>query len=271
MAKTVYFNLVNPQRYFHLVAIKSENNYSLNSYWKDCGVEKQNVFKVETNFSNTLIEYAKYISSIPYHLGDQDYSTNRDNSPPYNYDLFAIHNTELNIFIFGFPFKNLGKVILNGLISNGLTKKSNFIRPDLNELIKKISTITLDTDVFSSEFSLLELILTGETNVSTVILDGDSPLKSSLYKDFFLPKINQDECKLERGSLQCNLNVNEGDLKTNANVHLDLFGNYKVYIHSSGKNIFTLPFLFQSLVKSSFVKYTTVNPLVRLIESNETL
>lgn len=262
-----YFDSLLGQRYFHVVAY-SNKQYSIQAYWKDCKVLNKNI-EVSHQMQDFLIEHGKLVTKTRYHNenGNEDFSVNGDRQPPYQYDLFAIELKKENLLVFGFPFKSIAKLLLEKIFEdNIILKRGHFLKPDLNRLIKqgnKKSEFTSSN--FTTHFSGVELILTGETNISSVNLDGDKPLDSNLYRSVFLEKVEKDECLLDKCSLKCEtLQDENGEVpKTKSIIHLDLFGNYKLYIHGSGKNIFTIPFLFNFLSKLKCLKETSINPIQR--------
>jgi len=264
-----YFDLISSQRYYHLIAFKFETKYSTQNYWKDCGISsKKNNFPLHDN-SEFRIEQERIVTNIPYYNGERDYSVNGDGKEPYHYDLFVIELKKLNIFVFGFPFKFLAKTILKNLIDNKkLITKGSFVKPLLDKLIKLNSNTDFVDTSFAYHFSGLELMLTGDTNITSVNLDGDRPLDSPLYKNVFKKLIEGDECKLEKCSLKCETLKDDSRSipKTRGNIHLDLAGNYKLYIHGSGNNIFTIPFIFSVLKKTKCLDNTLINPINNLTD-----
>lgn len=263
-----YFDSYSGQRYYHVVAYESNNNlYTLQSFWKDCGIlKKENI--ISHDLENFVIEQGKLVTDIKYHFGEEGFSLNDDDKAPYKYDLFAVRLKKQNLLIFGFPFKNIAREKLQKIIGQKkILEKGNFIKTDLNKLIKHSNKQTqFSNDSFITHFSGVELVLTAETNISSVNLDGDMPLESNLYRNVFLDKVENNECKLEKCSLKCETIEHKSNSipKTKSNIHLDLFGNYKFYVHQSGKNIFTIPFLFEMLSKLKCLKTTLINPILRL-------
>lgn len=267
MEKKVLFNLVSAQRYYHLVAFKADSSYSIQSFWNECGIEKSKEGQITYDLPSFKIEYRKILSNIPYYNGEKDYSVNSDGLPPFNYDMFALEIKDSQIFIFGFPFKLLAKAVLRNLIENNrLVSKGSFIKVDLNKLIKINSDKTLTEGLFSTRFIGIELTITGDTKITSVVLDGDEPLKSTLYKETFSKLIIEDKCKVEKCSLKCETIKNDlVDIpKTKSNIHIDLFGNYKLYIHGTGNNIFTIPLIFNLLGNLDCLTSTLINPIKSL-------
>jgi len=265
MATQKYFDLDTFKRYFHLITFKSDKKYSAINFLQDIGATIKETSQFSIDFSFTIYQ-SEIISNVPYYNGDKDYSLNKDGQPPYKYDLFAVHMFSMNMFVIAFPFKHLAKTSLNNLIeTKKIMSKGSFVKCDINKLLIENSENDLSDENFTSYFSGLDLTLTGDEKLSSVNLDGDKPLQSNLYKQVFSKIVDSRKCHLERCSLQCRLiNQVENIPKAKANIHVDLFGNYKMYVHGSGKNIFTIPYLFTLLSFKECLKLTLSNPIDRL-------
>lgn len=262
-----FFSLLSAKRYYHLIAFKAEKDYSIKKFWDDCDVSNKSSVDSSYKIDEFEIELGKILSNLQFYNGGEDYSVNSDGNPPFQYELFAIEIKQLRLFIFGFPFKSLAKTVIESLIvEKKLLNKGSFLRTNLNKLIKINHKTDFVNEMFSSYFSGVELTLTGDTNITSVNLDGDKPLESVLYKTVFLNKIIEDECKLEKCSLkfETTSNNNNDIPKTRSNVHIDLFGNYKLYVHGSGNNIFTIPYMFNLFNSYDCLEQTLINPINRL-------
>lgn len=267
MANQNYFELSAVRRYFHLIAFKPEKNYQALQFLKDINAPIVKNVSYHSEFKFNVIK-AQIISQIPYFNGEEDYSVSKDKKPPYAYDIFAIQMPHLDFFIVGFPFKGLAKYTLTNLINqNKLLSKGSFLKCDINKLLKENSKKDLSYDNFLCYFSMLDLTITREEKISSVNLDGDKPLESHIYKSVFFKLITKDECLLNRCAVKCRIqNSFNGIPKTQGNFHIDKFGNYKFYVHNMGKNLFTIPFLFELLSKSDkdYLKPTLINPIDRI-------
>jgi len=261
-----YFSLTQTKRYYHLIAFKYESEYSTQSFFKDCGVKKSDVQRSYDD-DGLVIEHGKIVSSMRFYNGNQDYSINGNGLAPFQYDIVAIDMQKLKIIAFGFPFKLLARTITDNLLNNKkLLLRGRFYKPLLNKLIGLYNTSKITNKNFSTIFSGVELQLSGDPNLRAVSLYGDAPLESNVYKKIFLELIDNEECKLERCSMrfETDSDIQRNLPKTRSNVHLDLFGNYKLYIHQSGKNIFTIPIVFSLLEKYKCLELTSTNPIIRL-------
>jgi len=265
-----YFDSLTGKRYFHVVGYQN-SKYSMQTYWKDCKVLRKNV-EVSYESSDFLIEHGNFITKYSYHNenGKEDFSINKDKTSPFKYDLFAIELKKEKLLIFVYPFKSIASLMLERASENNLLfNRGKFMKPNLNRLIKLANKEPeFSTANFMTHFAGVELVLTTETNISSVNLEGDKPLDSNLYKSVFLEKVENDLCLLDRCTLKCETQPDENSdvPKTKSIIHLDLFGNYKLYIHASGRNIFTIPFLFRTLSKNKSLIETSLNPIQKLID-----
>lgn len=243
------------------------SNYDINNYWKNLKINKSSVIEIYS--LNFQIQFANYISEIRYHNGEDNlYLDNTATSPPYKYEIFAINIKEFNTLVVGFPFKSLAKMLIGSLMKKIEFRQNVFIKPNLNQLIKiqnkNIEFEYLDKG-FRANFSSLSLILTEETNISSVNLDGDKPTESKLYKDVFLNKFDNNQCMLEKCTIKCESFQNSKSTK--ANVHLDINGNMKIYLHGAGKNIVSIPQLLDLFFNENCITKTSLNPLLKLNEN----
>ena len=269
MNNTNIVSLLFPRRYFHLVALRIDSQYSIREFWNDCEISVKRKEACALENSEFIVSQNTITSDIRFYNTEDDFSINQNGEPPFHYDIFAILLKQSNLLIVGFPFRLLAKSTIANLISHkSLLKKGNFVKANLNNLIKVNPFTDFFEENFTSYFSSLDLTLTGDTNITSVNLDGDKPLESTLYKSVFLKLINEDECKLERCTLKCETTPNNSNniIKSKANIHVDQFGNYKFYIHGSGKNIITIPYIFTMLNKYECLESTLINPINRLHE-----
>lgn len=266
MSKANYFEFLTAQRYFHLVALKVGTDYSIESYWRDSGVGRKRRKYRTYDFPDFKVEQVRIQSETPYYFGSLDYSVNGDKQPPYQYDLFAIELKKQGILVLGFPFRQLAKTVLNNLI-DGLSSKLKgiFNRADINKLIKTNHEIDFIERQFTAYFATIDLRLTGDSKITSVNLDGDRPMESDLYKDVFKGLLEQEYCKLDKCSIKLET-IGDGEEmpKTRSIVHIDKFGNYKLYIHGSGNNIFTIPYMFNLLRRHKCLETTFNNPIDKL-------
>lgn len=261
------FDFKTAGRYYHVIVFKFDTKYSLRSFWKDCKIEAKAFSSSVYEDDDIIVEKQSYISPIQYYFGESDYSATRNSKPPYSYDLFAIQIKEQDIFIVGFPFKSLARDLVKTLIEEKRYKtKGSFLKPNIGKVLKDTNSETFGKDFVSCSFCGLSLVLTGDKNITSINLGGDNPLESALYKKNFKKMIEDNISTPEYGIIKCELSgLENGELpNTRANIHLDNFGNFKLYLHSSGKNIFTLPFLMLTLKRLKCLIPTITNPLISL-------
>jgi hypothetical protein len=261
--------IIQAQRYYHLVALKGSRSLLKKQFFIDWRINEVENFKVEKDFN--LVQLS-ILTDTRYHAGEFDYSLNKDNKPPYKYDFILIENSKNDILILCLPFKNLMKNICFELELNyEILSQSNFLKVDMNKLIK---SNTGHTDyIFKNNhfyFGGIFLSMAGDSYLSTVKLEGDKPLDSEIYKDYFINKINKLECKLEKCILKCSVELVQDSQISNArsSIHFDKYGNYKLYIHANGANLITIPALFDFLHDINCIIETPNNP-VNYINSEE--
>jgi hypothetical protein len=257
------------RRYYHLIAISTSENVLSKAFMKFWKIKEKNSFEYN---NNTLITKYIILSDNIYYRGEVDYSYNKDNNPPFAFDIISIVDNKTNFQILCFPFKRLAKDIIISLVeNNNLLVKSDFIKVNMNQLIHA-NDIQTDFIYKNSYFFFAGVYLTvsGDSYLTTVKLEGDKPLDSDLYKAYFKTKIKNNECKLEKCIIKCksSTKINNEEYNTISTVHIDKFGNYKLYLNSTGSNILTIPALFGFLRQLKGLISTSNNP-VNHINSNE--
>lgn len=262
-----FFDFKTAGRYFHVIVFKFDSKYSLRSFWRDCRVEVKTSVSSMYEDEEIIIEKQSFVSPIQYYFGESDYSLLQNKAAPFSYDLFAIQIKGQDIFIVGFPFKSLARDVVKSLIVEKRYKtKGSFLKPNLGKVLKDTDSQNFGNGIISCSFSWLSMVITGDTNITSINLGGDYPLESALYRKNFKRMIDENISTPENGIIRCELSgLSEGKLpNTRANIHLDNYGNFKLYLHASGKNIFTLPFLILTLKSLKCLTSTITNPLISL-------
>jgi hypothetical protein len=271
---TFPFKLSSSQRYFHLIVFKPDGkNYSLEEFWKDAKILVKNLDKKIYSSNELKIQVGKYVTDTPLYSDGDGYSVIEGTTPPYHYDILAMEIKTLNSFVLGFPFKTLAKIVVSNLIDkSGIFSKGSFIKPNLDKLIRINNNDDFSYNRYSSWCTDLTLNISSDENLSSINLDGDYPLDSALYKDVFLNLIKKKEATVDRCTLKFLTELDEsGQIPiTKSNIHADLFGNYKLYVHSSVKNIFTIPFLLDLLEIHDCGIPVKINPIPRIKEEKKT-
>lgn len=266
---TSYFNLISAQRYYHMVAFKYSQHYSFLSYLKDVGFRRSKEHSSALDYAEFEIQHLRVLSNVRYHVGRRDYSMNGDDQPPYYYDHFAINLKKQNIILMAFPFRKMGEDTIERLIGRkAMLANGKFLRPLLTKLLKNSNgqDFVEDDEGYMSSFSSIELKLIGNKDIDLVKIEGPTPLNSDIYRDIFKKLVDEDEGKLAQCSLKMATTTGEGDdeRKTKASIHLDHFGNYKLYLQASGRNILSMPYLFKLLRKYKCLEETSVNPIIKI-------
>ena len=260
--KQKLFALISSQRDYHFVAFRFQTKFSLSQYWRECGnASIINSYDTE----DELIEHAKYTSDRLYYGGfSQDFSVNANRSAPYQYDLFAIQIKRLNIFLFGFPFQAIAKDIIDDFMPRHFSN-GKFQKIDLKRLVKT-ELKDAEEEAYNAKFGGVAIKLSGDLNITSVNLDGLKPLESDIYTQFFKSSIENDSayCSVEKCVIKFQIK-HEDHFISAANIHLDLFGNFKFYMHRTGSTIYNLPMFFHMLDKYKTIIPTTStsNPIYR--------
>ena len=260
--KISFFPSLCNQRYYHFISLKTNGNYSLNEYWRQIGFNFSDNLNKSISRDNFLIEQKRIISKKRYHFSELDLSIRIGDNDNFFYDLFAINLKNENIILLGFPFKNLAEAILNKLIEQkNLLKECSFIKPNITSILLDDNKKDLLEDDFTSKFIGVEFKYA--TEISYLVLNGDNPLESSIYTDLINRHLKTNTCQASGCIIKFETLVKDSDLipKTRSNIHVDVFGNYKLYIHGSGNNIFTLPFLFKVFSSNESLSLTSINPI----------
>ena len=259
-----YLNINNSRRYFHLVAFTANPDFPGESILKDFGLsDKGKDFESikEEGFSiykNTITSEERY------YFGFQD-ENNENQFPPYKYDIVGLYIKKINSIIIGYPFKKLAtSYTIKAHNSGKLLKKGSYAIPNLEKFVKLNEKKVYSNDLFSTQFSGLDLSLFSDKNIGSINLGGAKPMDSDLYRDVFSTLIGTEGCTMKKCTLKCSIAINEIGLPTvRAHVHLDKYGNIKMYLNDSLRGLFTLPLLFQLLKIEKCLGSTLVNPILR--------
>ncbi len=279
MTQPVSFKLLVDQRHFHFIILRDIGGYTLNSYWTqaaDAGALSKQADDI--NYPEFEIQHRELRTNTAYPRGRllETVSLSKDGSPPYLYDLFGLKILidSVTYFAFVFPFSALALEITDRIIDGYKIRRiCEIIKVDLSLLVGKIGSQT-DVRKISSQVVGLQAVISDDPVLHSVSLGGDDPLKSSIYKNFLLDPIRKGITTLEQCVLKCELQPPIADSfelsaqQRRARVHLDAFGNFKFYVHISGKNFATIPFLVQLLKTLECLDTTSVNPLHRLQEED---
>ena len=259
------FSISNAQRYYHFIAFKGDISIFSNSFLTKVGFEGNS--KYETiNSGDIKIKNLKFASNIPFFRGEQNFSSNEDGLPPFKYETIIITISSKKIVMLGFPYKLLTQNVINNLVNeHKICSKGNFLKVNMTNFLK----INEHTDYFAENinyfFSSIDLVLTEEETLS-VTLEGDKPLDTKLYKNIFLEKIQSDMCTIEKCKLKSKISIGEGEKtkEINSSIHIDKFGNYRLYVHSNGRNILSIPYLFEHFDSLNCLTETPINPVTNL-------
>lgn len=262
------FNISQSQRYFHFVVLKGKGKAISSGFlktWNITQVQKHSLPNGCT-FRHMTIE-----SRNQYYRGEVDFSVNGDNSAPFIFDIIWLDFEKNGMTVLGFPFKRLAEDLVSSLISDySLLKLNNFIKPNLNNLLKENqeqTEITFEKNNF--QFVGLSLnIARSDSLVSTIKLEGDAPTGSEIYKDNFKQDVELGKYGLEKCSLKITIDKDYApDFgKVITRIHLDKFGNFKLYLHNRGRNVISFPAMFAFLGKFDYFTETPNSPISHISE-----
>ncbi|MDR0605681.1 MAG: hypothetical protein LBG80_15395 [Bacteroidales bacterium] len=262
------FDLKQTQRYYHLIALKGNQDIIKKKFFNDWQIKKIATYNVEGDYS---ISQMALTSNYQYYQGEADNSLNGNNSAPFVFDIIIIECTKIDIIILCLPFKKMTVDIITSLLSTyNILVNSYFIKTDLHKLIHANDDYT-DLVYNQNHFFLggVFFSIKGDSFLSTVKLVGDKPLDSDIYKEYF--KENLSNFGLEKSIVKCKVEANTDDrlVKLSSTFHIDKFGNYKFYIQSKGRNLLTIPAIFDFLYSINCLVEASNNPVIHLKKEEE--
>ena len=262
------FNFKLSQRYYHIVALKGSNDLLSSRILKNLHIECYD--KIKYN-SECTIKFLAYTSTIQYYRGELDNTVGDVNTSPYTYDIIIIEDKSINLSVICFPFKKLAIDIVNLLVSDfNILNKSNFLKVDMSNLIRSYNKHT-DLYYHNNHFFLGGVFLTisGDSFLSTVKLEGDKPLDSHIYKEYFKERLKTNSCRLEKCILKCRPDPKQAEaVKAFSSIHIDKFGNYKLYLQSKGRNLLTIQASFEFLNNLNCLLETPNNPIKHILNED---
>jgi len=252
------------QRYFHFVALSGAPTERIRSrFYSDQSVERLR----PTNLSATCtLQHLKVTAKYQYYRGVPDNSDN-----PLIFDGVLFSHKGLNISLLGFPFKKMIADMIDRLINKfDLESTGNFVNVDMAKLIKAHEKEP-DQSYRDNEFFLagVDLTVSGNRYLSTVKLQGDRPLESDLYVDYFKPKVETEKSRLEKCTMKCKISRESNLPRVVSSIHIDKFGNFKLYVHSNARNLETLPDIFEFLNSIHCLSQTPHPPTMHIVEEDE--
>ncbi|HUN17685.1 MAG TPA: hypothetical protein PK622_12760 [Saprospiraceae bacterium] len=253
-------DLSQTQRYYHFVCLKGNKSIIKKTFFSSWNIKEKNRLKID---NGCILYNYSMISNYQYYKGEVDNSLNRNNKPPYVFDIILLDYSSIDITILGFPYKKMTIDLITSLIQDHkILVNSNFLKINMDNLIHAYDK---HTDIYHNENHLflggVFLSITGNSFLSTVKLIGDKPLDSEIYINYFKKNLLSKKSHLDKCILKCKTN-----LKTNSSLHIDKFGNYKLYVQNMGKSLLTLPSIFEFLHSiESFIE-TPNNPVYHILE-----
>jgi hypothetical protein len=258
--------ITQTQRYYHFVVLRGAARRIRSRFFDDQNIQKGNLFKVSADCTARLL---RVTSDFPYYRGSEDFSINGR----LVLDGVLFDHKALNVMMLGFPFKRLMNDMAHRLATDyGIVAGGNFVKVDMGKLILANEGET-ELSIDGNQFFLagVNLTVSGDSYLSTVKLAGDKPLDSELYKVYFKPRVHDNKSRLERCTMKCKV-VSNSDLENTrmvSSIHIDKFGNYKLYVHSQGRNLTALPAIFEFLDSIECLADTPYTPTEHILDDED--
>lgn len=262
------------QRYFHFVALDFEARKLPDGFFRAARLSKKG--DPITLPTGQTFQHLHVSSDHRYDRGNFDRVSDETPGPPFLYDAVLVESRDKDIVCLGFPFRKLAVRVVNILVEDfNILSFSKFIKVDMQVLIDLFDAHTDFVEEESKNHYFLagvDLSLSGETYLSSVRLAGDKPLDSKLYKEYFKNRVKRKLSRLERCILKGEISYPEGATRPAvSSLHVDKFGNYKLYVQSQARNLPTIGVIFDFLHKQKALVPTLNNPVWHILEdqSNE--
>ncbi|MGZ5483668.1 MAG: hypothetical protein ACXWID_17000 [Pyrinomonadaceae bacterium] len=259
--------LRHTQRYFHFVALTGSARDRIRSrFYTDQRIDREKPIKISADAS---VQKLRVESQYQYYRGFLD-----NNDPDQLiFDGVLFNHTRLGISLLGFPFKKMIADMVSRLVHKfNLPSTGNFVNVDMRKFIEAHENDS-DQSYAHSQFFLagVDLMLYGDRYLSTVKLQGDKPLESDLYIEYFKDKIHENESRLEKCTMKCKISEDSqpDSPRIISSFHIDKFGNFKIYVHSDGRNLMTLPRIFDFLDSIGCLSETPHPPTMNISEEEE--
>lgn len=250
------------QRYYHFVALQGSRSVLRKEFfekWKIREIKKERIDK-----DCKLFHYSMS-SKLPFYRGAVN-NESGSGFKPNNNDLLVVEYSKLNIVLIGFPFRRMAIELINSLVSSyGVLSRSRFIKVDMFPLLEESHKHT-DMLFEGNQYWLVGVFIDvfGSSYLSTVKLAGNKPLDSEIYKEYFKDKLLNDKTNhiLNRSILKSKVDIgSEGDQQLIiSTLHIDRFGNYKLFLQDGAKNLKSLHIMFYFLNHLNCLKATSNKP-----------
>ena len=254
--------LKQTQRYFHFIALSGSPSDRIRSgFYGDQNIERTRPEKL----GNCTLQRLRVNADYQYFRGVLD-----ENADQLVFDGVLLNHKDLNLSVLGFPFKKMMANMVSRLIDKfSLESSGNFVNVDMRKLIL-VHDKQPDQPYGDSEFFLagVDLAVSGDRFLSTVKLQGDRPLESGLYTEYFRPKVRTKNSRLEKCTMKCKINQ-DSEPRVVSSIHIDKFGNFKLYVHADGRNLQTLPIIFEFLDSIGCLSSTPHAPTLNIFEDDE--
>ncbi len=263
------FDVTLDQHYYHFVALNNSEGHALGDYWRYMG-EGGCAKRSKKVYDGFEIEHRAIKDKHAYAGGTVLARVATAGGPPYIYDVFALNvrTGKCDYVVLAFPFSGLARTSVDTLaaktrVEGGLT----YQRADIGTLLKR-GRMGIRQGGFRGGIMSLQVISKGDPHLSSVTLGGDDPLKSLLYEGFLQkPTEEGNEFRAEDCTVGCE--VVWGSRNVRSRIWMDIFGNFRVYVHKGAWNMVMIPHLLSALDSLKCLTPISVNPLHRLSDEEE--
>lgn len=254
------------QRYYHFVVLRGEAKRIRARFFADQKIHRGDLLKLS---KMCTVRSLRVTSDFQYYRGNDDISVNGK----LVFDGVLFDHRGLDLIILGFPFKRLMNDMVRHLVTDyDIVAGGNFVNVNMGKLILANEGET-ELSMGTNQFFLagVNLTVSGDSYLSTVKLEGDKPLDSELYRVYFKPRVHDKKSRLERCTMKCKVGPTPDleNARTVSSIHIDKFGNYKLYVHNQGRNLTSLPVIFEFLDSIDCLSETPYTPTEHIVDSED--
>ena len=194
--------------------------------------------------------------------------------PPFLYDLFAclVGFGKDTYLVFGFPFAALAVEVIDYLFDRGFLKNTEFQGVDLGRLLSEDRRPLPTYEGLGSSVVGVQFVVTDDKSLTAVRLGGHDPFHAQIYELFLRKKFEERLWLPDQCVLACERQVERKEdekaispgLAIRSRLHIDKFGNYKFYMHSSCSNAALMPYAIAQIRAAGCLQKVQGNPLRRI-------
>ncbi len=252
--------LVAKPRYFYFFSFETIDQIDYLKFVKAMGFELHNEIPeiIHDNYETKLLQVVS-VNKL-HEEGDVGILLNKKSSS-YIYDLLYSYSPDLNLHVWCFPLKSIGKSCLSNIIRSKFLSKGKIVIPDIHKFSKLFGGEDIIGDNSSCHLSMARISIP-DSALSVISLKGDRPLDTDLYRDTFEKDVEADKSIIVLST--CKMRVNNGQSSRRASITTDKFGASKFYVHFDGVNLPCLPYYMELFYTYDCFEYTSLNPFMLL-------